>query len=173
MFAIPRTADFPRVDRFLERSTLNEGEKIRLSGLGGVEDPCVQRGRITDLLSHPAGLHEHEASTIRGRRKPIWRLSYQLVEEWIPVRAKAGGSAREPGKHQRTCAYLFGANLRQARLRAGLTQAQVAKLTGMQAHYVSTIENGLQNPTLSTMVRVARAVGTDPRTLLKRPSRPI
>ena len=39
---------------------------------------------------------------------------------------------------------LFGANLRQARLRAGLTQAQVAKLTGMQAHYVSTIENGLQ-----------------------------
>ena len=68
---------------------------------------------------------------------------------------------------------LFGANLRQARLRAGLTQAQVAKLTGMQAHYVSTIENGLQNPTLSTMVRVARAVGTDPRTLLKRPSRPI
>jgi hypothetical protein len=68
------------VDRFLERSTLNEAEKIRLSGLGGVEDPCVQHGRIiTDLLSHPAGLHEHEASAIRGRRKPIWRLSYQLV----------------------------------------------------------------------------------------------
>lgn len=63
---------------------------------------------------------------------------------------------------------LFGANLKQARLHAELTQSEVAARTGIQQHYISEIENGLQNLTLGTMVTLAHAVGTDVQTLLKR-----
>ena len=66
---------------------------------------------------------------------------------------------------------LFGANLRQARLKAKLSQAEVAARTGMRQPYISDIENGVRDITLGTMTSCARAVGTDVRTLLKQPRR--
>jgi transcriptional regulator with XRE-family HTH domain len=76
----------------------------------------------------------------------------------------AGGS----GDHLRA---LFGANFRHARQKAKLTQIDVQELTGIRQHYISEIENGLQSLTLSTMVTLAGAVGSDIRTLLRRPSK--
>jgi transcriptional regulator with XRE-family HTH domain len=64
---------------------------------------------------------------------------------------------------------LFGANFRHARLKAKLTQAAVEELTGIRQHYISEIENGLQNLTLDTMTTLAQAIGTDLRALLRRP----
>lgn len=52
---------------------------------------------------------------------------------------------------------LFGANFRQARLNAKLTQAEVQELTGIQQHYISEIENGLWNITLDTVATLAQA----------------
>jgi transcriptional regulator with XRE-family HTH domain len=66
---------------------------------------------------------------------------------------------------------VFGANFREARLKAGLTQVDVAAHAGIQQSHVSEIESGQQNLTLSTMVTLARVVGTDVHKLLKRPSR--
>jgi DNA-binding XRE family transcriptional regulator len=62
---------------------------------------------------------------------------------------------------------LFGANFRQARLKAKLTQVAVQELTGIQQHYISEVENGLHNPTLDTMTILAGAIGTNPRALLR------
>jgi hypothetical protein len=42
----------------------------------------------------------------------------------------------------------------------------------IRQHYISEIENGLQNLTLGTMVTLAGAVGSDIRTLLRRPPKP-
>jgi len=64
---------------------------------------------------------------------------------------------------------LFGDNLRQARLKANLSQAEVAVRSGMGQPYISEIETGVRDLTLGTMASVARAVGTDVRTLLKQP----
>jgi len=64
---------------------------------------------------------------------------------------------------------LFGENLRRARLKANLSQAEVAARSGMGQPYISEIETGVRDLTLGTMASVARAVGTDVRTLLKRP----
>ena len=64
---------------------------------------------------------------------------------------------------------LFGENLRQARLKANLSQAEVAARSDMGQPYISEIETGVRDLTLGTMSSVARAVGTDVRTLLKRP----
>ena len=62
---------------------------------------------------------------------------------------------------------LFGANFRQARLKAKLSQVEVAELTGIRQSYISEIKNGVHNLTLDTMTTLAKAVGTDVRTLLK------
>ena len=63
---------------------------------------------------------------------------------------------------------LFGANFRQARLKAKLTQIDVEGLTGIRQHYVSETENGLHNLTLDTMTTLAQAVGVELRDLLRR-----
>ncbi|GAC1341269.1 MAG: hypothetical protein NVSMB20_17400 [Bradyrhizobium sp.] len=61
----------------------------------------------------------------------------------------------------------FGANFREARVRAGLTQAEVAEQCGMKQSYISNIERGTQeNLELSTMARLAHVVGADLRRLL-------
>ncbi len=61
----------------------------------------------------------------------------------------------------------FGENLRARRLQLGLTQAQLAELTGSRQHYISEIETGQVNLTLETMTTLCRALGLDVRTLLK------
>ena len=62
---------------------------------------------------------------------------------------------------------IFGQNVRGARIKAGLTQAQLAERTGLTQQYVSLVEAGLQNVTLDTMAALARAVGRDVSALLR------
>lgn len=64
---------------------------------------------------------------------------------------------------------LFGANFRAARMKAGMSQKDVQAETGIRQHYVSELENGLQNPTLETMTMLAHAVDVELRALLKPP----
>src|SRR3979490_2781204 len=45
---------------------------------------------------------------------------------------------------------LFGANLRAARLKLGFTQARPAEQSGLLQQYVSLVESGRQNVTLTT-----------------------
>jgi transcriptional regulator with XRE-family HTH domain len=85
--------------------------------------------------------------------------------------AKGGGSSKGVEETAEQMRALFGANFRQARLKAKLTQVEVAALTGLQQPYISDMENGQQNLTLSTMIILARAVGSDVRSLLTRPKR--
>jgi transcriptional regulator with XRE-family HTH domain len=67
---------------------------------------------------------------------------------------------------------LFGENLRLARLKAGLTQQELAAKANIRQAHVSQIEGGKLNPMLMTMVTLADAVGKDLRTLLKPPTPP-
>lgn len=67
---------------------------------------------------------------------------------------------------------LFGENLRLARLKAGLTQQELAAKANIRQAHVSQIEGGKLNPMLMTMVTLADAVGKDLHTLLKPPTPP-
>jgi DNA-binding XRE family transcriptional regulator len=67
---------------------------------------------------------------------------------------------------------LFGENLRIARLKAGLTQQELAAKANIRQAHLSQIEGGKLNPMLMTMVALADAVGKDLRTLLKPPTPP-
>jgi transcriptional regulator with XRE-family HTH domain len=71
--------------------------------------------------------------------------------------------AASPAKLRKT----FGENLREARQKAGLTQAQVAEATGQDRAYVSHVERGVHNVTIETMAEMARVVKRSVADLLK------
>jgi transcriptional regulator with XRE-family HTH domain len=58
-------------------------------------------------------------------------------------------------------------NLRHARRDAGLSQAELAKRSGVGTATVARIEAGaIDNPRLNTLRDLARALGIDPRDLV-------
>jgi len=54
---------------------------------------------------------------------------------------------------------LVGRNVRRVRLAKGLTQEELAALTGFTQHYISVLENGRRNPTVVTVYELAQALG--------------
>lgn len=60
----------------------------------------------------------------------------------------------------------FGARLREARERLGLTQEEVAERSGVHATEVSRMETGKRDPKISTLRRLAKAVEVKPGQLL-------
>jgi transcriptional regulator with XRE-family HTH domain len=60
----------------------------------------------------------------------------------------------------------LGKNLRAARQRLGLTQEEVADLSGVQAGEISRIERGLRDPKVSTLEKLAGALKLAPGRLL-------
>ena len=61
----------------------------------------------------------------------------------------------------------LGANLKEIRLSKGIKQAEIARTLGVDRSFVSNIENGKTNPTLSTIASLARALGVSTNELLK------
>lgn len=54
---------------------------------------------------------------------------------------------------------LVGSNLRRIRLKAGLTQEELAVKSGYSQQYLSGLEKGLRNPTIITIFELAVALG--------------
>ena len=52
--------------------------------------------------------------------------------------------------------------LQEARRRAGLTQAELARRAGVPQSTVAKIERGRRDPSLSTLERLVRAAGLEP-----------
>jgi transcriptional regulator with XRE-family HTH domain len=66
-----------------------------------------------------------------------------------------------------TPAARFGANLRWARQRAGLSQEALANDASVDRAAVSVFERGRRNPNLRTVLRLARALELAPAVLLR------
>ena len=64
---------------------------------------------------------------------------------------------------------IFGANVKAARLKQGLSQAQLAEQAGLLQQYVSLVELGKQNVTLITAQAIAKVVGRNVNEMLIRP----
>lgn len=64
-------------------------------------------------------------------------------------------SAQAPGY----LALDFGARLKEARIQAGLSQADLAKRLGTHQAYISLVERGHHNPTLAACEKYAKALG--------------
>jgi transcriptional regulator with XRE-family HTH domain len=61
----------------------------------------------------------------------------------------------------------FGSNLREARGRAGLTQAQLSAAAPLDRAAISRLECGERSPDMPTLLRVCAALGTTPADLLR------
>lgn len=61
----------------------------------------------------------------------------------------------------------LGANLKRIRMKKEITQVEIAKTLGVNRSFVSNIENGKTNPTLSTITSLAKALGVSADELLK------
>jgi len=61
----------------------------------------------------------------------------------------------------------LGENLKKIRTNKNITQTVLAETLGVNKSFVSNIENGKTNPTLSTITNLAQALGVSTNELLK------
>ena len=61
----------------------------------------------------------------------------------------------------------LGKNLRRIRKGKGMSQGDIVRALGMGRGFVSNIENGKGNPTLTTITKLAKAPGGSADELLK------
>jgi transcriptional regulator with XRE-family HTH domain len=60
----------------------------------------------------------------------------------------------------------FGENLKRVRLEKELSLRQLADLADMSHNAIHEIEKGISNPSLTTIMTLARALGVDPAVLI-------
>jgi transcriptional regulator with XRE-family HTH domain len=60
----------------------------------------------------------------------------------------------------------FGANVRRARIAAGLTQEGLSQRSGLALSEISRLENGQRDPRLSTIIRLAAGLALPAAALL-------
>ncbi len=61
----------------------------------------------------------------------------------------------------------LGENLKKIRTAKDITQIEIANKLNVNRSFVSNIENGKTNPTLSTITSLAKALGVSTNELLK------
>jgi transcriptional regulator with XRE-family HTH domain len=60
----------------------------------------------------------------------------------------------------------LGENMRKLRVRRGWSQEHLAEVSGLHRTYISGVERGVRNPTLSIIVQIAAALKVTPAVLL-------
>ena len=61
----------------------------------------------------------------------------------------------------------FGIILQKERKKNGLSQEKLAELAHLHRTYISDIERGIRNPTITTIFALCKAFNTTPAELLK------
>jgi transcriptional regulator with XRE-family HTH domain len=61
----------------------------------------------------------------------------------------------------------LGENLKKLRIKKDISQIELARILDVDRSFVSNIENGKNNPTLSTITSLAKALGVSTNELLK------
>lgn len=61
----------------------------------------------------------------------------------------------------------LGENLKKIRMQKGITQSTIARNLEVDRSFVSNIENGKTNPTLSTITNLAKSLGVTASELLR------
>ena len=62
----------------------------------------------------------------------------------------------------------FGEALRQVRVGRGISQQELALESELDRTYISLLERGLRQPTITTLIALSDALGIDPALLIKK-----
>jgi len=69
-----------------------------------------------------------------------------------------GLGALDPSAMDKALANAFGALLKEARLSKGISQEQLAFESGLDRTFISMLERGVRQPSLSTMFQIKRVL---------------
>ena len=61
----------------------------------------------------------------------------------------------------------LGKNMKRIRIQKDISQGDIVRALGVSRAFISNIENGKTNPTLSTITNIAKALGVSSDELLK------
>jgi transcriptional regulator with XRE-family HTH domain len=61
----------------------------------------------------------------------------------------------------------LGQNLKRIRTQKGISQGAIARTLGIDRSFITNIEGGKTNPTLSTIAKIAKAIGVSVGELMK------
>ena len=81
------------------------------------------------------------------------------VDAWLDEGLGKEGTAEREKNRDKAWEEYNAQILLDARKNAGITQAELAKRIGANKGYISRIERGLTIPTVSTLYRIAAAMG--------------
>ena len=101
------------------------------------------------------------AIEIQQRSGEVFEIDVRAVRAMLDSRVHQVVDDRAHSTQQRV-----GAQIRRARLAAGLSQMQLHHLTGIDQALISKLERGLHEPRVDTIQRIANAFGVDAGELL-------
>lgn len=81
------------------------------------------------------------------------------LDELVDVEFGRKGSREREEFDAETQEFCIAQTLREERIRAGLTQQQLADLVGTKKTYISRVETGRQNINLTTLFRLFECLG--------------
>ena len=61
----------------------------------------------------------------------------------------------------------LGENIKKIREAKGMSQGDICRITAMDRGYISRVENGSKNPTISNLEKIAKALGVTASELIK------
>ena len=89
-----------------------------------------------------------------SKKNEIYDVSAELAREFGEIGTQSRAEATEKAWEEYNAQILL-----DARKNAGLTQAELAERIGAEKGYISRIERGLIVPSVSTLYRIASAMG--------------
>lgn len=81
------------------------------------------------------------------------------IDEMLDIQFGSAGTPDRDQLQQETDAFILAERLREERLKAGLTQEQLAARIGTKKSYISRIENGKCDVRLPTLYKIFRGLG--------------
>lgn len=165
-----------RADAGLERGEIRS--RSGTDHLSNLEGDAAHNLRLTTALrlAHSLGasieqltdrIYWAPGQIVRGsERPPRERLRgfFQILPGNVPAFEPA--PPREPVRDRRGAAAIFGANVREARERRHLTQAELARGAGLSKNGLSLIERGIRETSVQTLLALARSLEVPPGYLL-------
>lgn len=98
--------------------------------------------------------------------------TFAIDIEDATIRASSGDGAGTASGMDQTLpidGVSLGKRMRQLRVAAGLTQAELARRTGIHRPNIARVEAGRHTPSLETVARIAQAIGVSPTKVLSGP----
>jgi DNA-binding XRE family transcriptional regulator len=129
-------------------SEADDGSEVTSIALGeGAESASIALSSGRELTLHASGVTQHGGNN--NNHRPSVPPPMNGSASAIPIDGVR-----------------LGARLRELRVQAGLTQAELARRTGIHRPNIARVEAGRHTPSLETLARLASAIGVPTTTVL-------